>query len=90
MNFLLRINPGPASRFSDEINFKVLTLNCLQILKMDIGYAGITMPVLDQPSKMEYNNVLHLLSLLATTLYWENARDVENLTKNYPGVYFSE
>jgi SpoVK/Ycf46/Vps4 family AAA+-type ATPase len=82
MNYLLSMNPGLASRFPDEINFKALApLNCLQILKMKLGHAGITMLVLDQPNKMGYKNVLRLLSLLAATPSWGNARHVERLAK---------
>jgi DNA polymerase III delta prime subunit len=83
INQLLSMNPGLASRFPDKVNFKSLPpLHCLQILKMKRASAGIAMPALDQPHSTAYNTILSLLELLAATLSWGNARDIETLAKN--------
>lgn len=83
INQLLSMNPGLASRFPDEVNFKSLPpQHCLQILKMKLGHAGITMPALGQPHSTAYNTMLRLLELLAATPSWGNARDIETLAKN--------
>jgi SpoVK/Ycf46/Vps4 family AAA+-type ATPase len=83
INQLLSMNPGLASRFPDKVNFKPLPpMNCLQILRMRLGDAGITMPALGQPHSTAYNKMLSLLELLAATPSWGNARDIETLAKS--------
>ena len=48
---------------------------------MKLGQAGIAIPILSQPKSMEYKNLVRLISLLASTPLWGNARDVETLAK---------
>lgn len=72
INHLLSTNPGLASRFPDELNFKSLPpLHCLQILKMKLDNAGIIVPALDQPQFPGYNAILRVLALLVETPSWE-------------------
>ena len=91
MNRLLSINPGLASRFPEELNFPALgPLHSLQILKMKLALAGIAIPVLDQPKLMPYKKLVRTMGLLAETLSWGNARDVETLAKTITMRVFAD
>jgi len=82
INHLLGINPGLASRFPEELIFPSLTPEqSLVILKRKLAQTGVELPVMAEKDSLDYLNVLRLVSLLAQTPSWGNAREVETLAK---------
>ncbi|KAH8819440.1 ATPases of the AAA+ class [Xylogone sp. PMI_703] len=82
MNELLGMNPGLASRFPEDLNFTPLdTQQCLRVLHIKLGKAGIVAPVFSKPKSMDFTKLVRLMGSLTTTAFWGNARDVETLSK---------
>jgi SpoVK/Ycf46/Vps4 family AAA+-type ATPase len=83
LNYLLSTNQGLASRFPEELIFDSMApQDCLQVLKIKLKAANITIPVIDDSRSVEYQNLLQLVDMLSETPFWGNARDIETLAKS--------
>lgn len=82
MNKLLAVNSGLSSRFPDEINFGNLPpIQCLDILRKELGKMDIHAPVLNNSSPVEHETIVRLLTALSLLPSWGNARDIKTLAK---------
>ena len=82
MNALLAMNPGLASRFSEEVHFKLISPGgCLTVLQTKLKDQGIEFPVANDKEAMEFKQLERLMRTLSNTRGWGNARDVETLGK---------
>ena len=90
MNALLSMNPGLASRFSEEVNFKLISPGgCLTVLQTKLKDQGIEFPVADDKEGAEFKQLERLMRTLSNTRGWGNARDVETLGKSISRKVFA-
>ncbi|KAH8587115.1 P-loop containing nucleoside triphosphate hydrolase protein [Bisporella sp. PMI_857] len=91
MNALLSVNPGLASRFSEELKFTLLTpAGCLEVLNTKLGLADITFPTAEEKTSSDFSKLERAMKDLSETKGWGNARDVETLSKTISGRVFVE
>jgi len=90
MNELLAVNPGLASRFSEEIIFQNMSPeHCLELLAKDLQKSEIVVPELGDktsPAYVEMQNVIAQMSALPS---WGNGRDVKTLGKRLTQTAFA-
>ncbi|KAG9246867.1 P-loop containing nucleoside triphosphate hydrolase protein [Calycina marina] len=82
MNSLLQMNPGLASRFSEEVIFKLISpAGCITVLQKKLRDQGIEFPIADTKNGHEFGKLENIMHTLSNTKGWGNARDVETLGK---------
>lgn len=89
MNALLSVNPGLASRFTEEVRFDNMTpAHCLEILRKELSNSEIECSALAAPDSEEYRNMTQLVMQLSALDSWGNARDMETLAKQMLSVAY--
>ncbi|KAG0696167.1 P-loop containing nucleoside triphosphate hydrolase protein [Suillus ampliporus] len=82
MNALLSVNPGLASRFSEEI---ILTnmpaAKCLQVLDKDLRKTQIVLSELADTSSSAYPEMESIIDRMSRLSNWGNARDVKSIAQ---------
>ena len=82
MNKLLKVNPGLASRFSEEIHFSNMTPDqCLALLDKDLRKSNITVAEMADPGSANYQQMRTIVSRMSILSSWGNARDIKTLGK---------
>ena len=82
MNELLGVNPGLASRFSEEIIFENMTSGqCLELLDKDLRKNNVVVPELRYKTSEAYFEMQDVIEDMIALPSWGNARDVKNLGK---------
>lgn len=90
MNSLLKLNPGLASRFPEEVIFENMKPHdCLVLLKQLLQEAGlgVTFAIDDQDSD-DYHSLCSHLRELSMLPSWGNGRDIKNLSKKIAAAAF--
>ncbi|KAG2138479.1 P-loop containing nucleoside triphosphate hydrolase protein [Suillus clintonianus] len=82
MNTLLSVNPGLASRFSEEI---ILTnmpaAKCLQVLDKELQKTQIVLSELADTSTSAYSEMQTIIDRMSRLSNWGNARDVKSIAQ---------
>ncbi|KAH0828787.1 P-loop containing nucleoside triphosphate hydrolase protein [Lanmaoa asiatica] len=82
MNKLLKVNPGLASRFSEEIHFHNMTIDqCLALLDKDLRKSNIVVAEMADPHSSDYQQMRTIISRMSILSSWGNARDIKTLGK---------
>ncbi|KAF8553255.1 P-loop containing nucleoside triphosphate hydrolase protein [Imleria badia] len=82
MNKLLKVNPGLASRFSEEIHFSDMTPDqCLALLDKDLRKSNIVVAEMADPSSADYQQMRIIVTRMSILSSWGNARDIKTLGK---------
>ena len=82
MNKLLGVNPGLASRFSEEIHFHNMTPDqCLALLDKDLRKDNIVVAEMTDPNSADYQEMQAIISRMSILSSWGNARDIKTLGK---------
>lgn len=82
MNKLLKVNPGLASRFSEEIHFSNMTPDqCLTLLDKDLRKSNIAVAEMADPGSQNYQQMRTIVSRMSILSSWGNARDIKTLGK---------
>ena len=80
MNKLLRVNPGLASRFAEEIHFSNMTPDqCLALLDKDLRKRNIVIAEMADPGCPDYQQMRTIVTRMSTLSSWGNARDIKTL-----------
>ncbi|KAF3923850.1 hypothetical protein ABW21_db0205876 [Orbilia brochopaga] len=89
MNRLLAMNVGLASRFAEVIDFPDINYTtALEILKMEVEKAKISIPSLDNTETRDYQELELYMQEIAKTPGWGHARDALTLAKNMVAAAF--
>ena len=82
MNQLLGANPGLSSRFSEEITLPNMSPSrCLQLLEKDLREMKVVLDGLSDSSSSLYEDMLNIITDMASLENWGNARDVKSIAK---------
>ena len=80
MNKLLRVNPGLASRFAEEIHFSNMTPDqCLALLDKDLRKSNIVIAEMADPGCPDYQQMRTIVTRMSTLSSWGNGRDIKTL-----------
>ncbi|KAG1725637.1 cbbX-like protein [Suillus paluster] len=82
MNALLSVNPGLASRFSEEITLTNMTAaKCLQVLDKELQKTQIILSELADTSSSAYSEMESIIDRMSRLSNWGNARDVKTIAQ---------
>jgi len=82
MNQLLGANPGLSSRFSEEFILpNISSTRCLELLDKELRGSKVVIQGLSDPSSSLYEEMLNIITDMASLENWGNARDVISLAK---------
>ena len=90
MNSLLSVNPGLASRFSEEIILTNMPASkCLQVLDKELQKTQITLPELADTTSSSYSEMEIIIDRMSRLSNWGNARDVKSIAQRLVHHAFS-
>ncbi|OJA15476.1 hypothetical protein AZE42_06348 [Rhizopogon vesiculosus] len=90
MNSLLSVNPGLASRFSEEIILTNMTASkCLQVLDKELQKTQIILSELADTSSSSYSEMESIIDRMSRLSNWGNARDVKSISQRLVHHAFS-
>ncbi|KAG2057924.1 P-loop containing nucleoside triphosphate hydrolase protein [Suillus hirtellus] len=82
MNALLSVNPGLASRFSEEITLTNMTAaKCLQVLDKELQKTQIVLSELADTNSSAYSEMEIIVDRMSRLSNWGNARDVKTIAQ---------
>ena len=82
MNQLLATNPGLSSRFSEEFILPNMSASrCLELLDKELRKSKVTLNGLSDSSSPLYEDMLNIITDMASLENWGNARDVKSIAK---------
>ncbi|KAG2151638.1 P-loop containing nucleoside triphosphate hydrolase protein [Suillus bovinus] len=82
MNTLLSVNPGLASRFSEEITLTNMTAaKCLQVLDKELQKTQIVLSELADTTSSAYSEMETIVDRMSRLSNWGNARDVKTIAQ---------
>jgi hypothetical protein len=90
MNALLSVNPGLASRFSEEITLTNMTAaKCLQVLDKELQKTQIVLSELADTTSSAYSEMEIIIDRMSRLSNWGNARDVKTIAQRLTHHAFS-
>ncbi|KAG1720035.1 P-loop containing nucleoside triphosphate hydrolase protein, partial [Suillus occidentalis] len=90
MNALLSVNPGLASRFSEEITLTNMTAaKCLQVLDKELQKTQIVLSELADATSSAYSEMEIIIDRMSRLSNWGNARDVKTIAQRLTHHAFS-
>ncbi|KAG1717605.1 P-loop containing nucleoside triphosphate hydrolase protein [Suillus lakei] len=90
MNTLLSVNPGLASRFSEEITLTNMTAaKCLQVLDKELQKTQIVLSELADTTSSPYSEMETIIDRMSRLSNWGNARDVKTIAQRLTHHAFS-
>jgi hypothetical protein len=90
MNSLLSVNPGLASRFSEEIILTNMPASkCLQVLDKELQKTQVTLPELADTSSSSYSEMEIIIDRMSRLPNWGNARDIKSIAQRLVHHAFS-
>ncbi|OJA15475.1 hypothetical protein AZE42_06349 [Rhizopogon vesiculosus] len=82
MNQLLGANPGLSSRFSEEFILPNMSASrCLKLLDKELQQSKVVLDGLSDSSSLMYEDMLNIITDMASLDNWGNARDVKSIAK---------
>lgn len=82
MNQLLGANSGLSSRFSEEFILPNMSASkCLELLDKELRESKVILNGLSEPSSSLYEDMLSIITDMASLENWGNARDVKSIAK---------